>query len=221
MRLLLLVTCLLLSTGPSAYATSLKGMYDAASPAGGYDKYVVLETGVTYTGGLWIGGTFNRITATFEEHDQDVRIVGNGAILDLQGQEICIAYCNSRLDLDDCVIIDGNVRYRGYDDPTTHLVPQGSVRYVTFYRPHDYGVRLYGCGAGILVERNIVVDAIDTGMDFHFLTGMPMEWLTTGANFSLSVQAAGYDVFENWSYHSDPEANADPLRHFNLLCDYG
>jgi len=221
MRVLPLVACLLLSAAGPAYATSLKETYDAASPAGGYDKYIVLETGVTYTGGLWIGGTFNRITATFEQHDEDVRIVGNGAILDLQGQEVCIAYCNSRLDLEDCVIINGNVRYRGYDDLTTHLVPQGSVRYITFYQPHDYGVRLYGCGAGILVERNIVVDAIDTGPDFHFLTGMSMEWLTTGANFSLSVQATAYDVFENWSYHSDPEANADPLRHFHLLCDYG
>ncbi|MBU0618491.1 MAG: hypothetical protein KKI02_12305 [Planctomycetes bacterium] len=221
MRVLMLVACFLLSTGRPALATSLKEMYDLATPAAGYDKYIVLETGVTYTGGLWIGGTFNRITATFEEHGEDVRIVGNGAILDLQGGEICIAYCNGRLDLDDCVIINGNVRYRGYDDATLQLVPEGSVRYVTFYQPHDYGVRLYGCGAGILVERNIVVDAVDTGPDFHFLTGMPMEWLPTGANFSLSVQAGSYDVFENWSYHSDPAANADPVRHFNLLCDYG
>ena len=221
MRVLVLVACFLLSTGLPALATSLKEMYDLATPAFGYDKYIVLETGVTYTGGLLVGGTFNRITAIFEEGDEDVRIVGNGAILDLQGQEISIAYCNNRLDIDDCVIINGNVRYRGYNDDLIQLVPEGSVRYVTFYRPHDYGVRLYACGAGILVERNIVVDAIDTAPDFHFLTGMPMEWLATGANFSLSLQAGDYDVFDYWSYHSDPGANGDLIRHFNLLCDYG
>ncbi len=47
------------------FATTLKEMHDAASPAMGYDRYIVLETGVTYTGGLLIGGTFNRITAQF------------------------------------------------------------------------------------------------------------------------------------------------------------
>ena len=89
-----------------------------------------------------------------------------GAILDLQGEEICIAYCNSRLDIEDCVIINGNVRFRGYDDAATHLLPEGSVRYVTFYKPHDYGVRMYACGSGILLERNIVVDPVDTGPGF-------------------------------------------------------
>jgi len=47
------------------------------------------------------------------------------------------------------------------------------------------------------------------------------EWLPTGANFGLSMQAGEYDVFENWSFHSDPVRNADPQHHFNILCDYG
>ncbi|MDY7108454.1 MAG: hypothetical protein SYC29_07430 [Planctomycetota bacterium] len=216
----LLALCPALMTGPGVRAVTLEEMYDRAGPAEGYDKYIVLETGVTYTGGLWIGGSFNRITAEFEPGGADVRIVGNGAILDLDGRELCLAYCNNRLDIDDCIVINGDVKFRGYRDSEHQLVPRGSVRYVTFYQPHDYGVRLFGCGGGVLIERNIIVDAIDTGPDFMYLTGIPSVWLPTGASFSVSLQQP-FELYDNWSYHGDEDANADPLRHFCVLCDYG
>lgn len=203
-----------------ASGASLKEAYDLASSGSGYDKYLVLETGVTYAGGLWIGGTFDRISAQFIGQGLDIRIVGNGAILDLQGQEICMAYCNNRLDIDDCVVLNGNIRFRGYDDGALTLLPQGSVRHITFHKPHDYGVRLFGCGSNIQVNRNIIVDALDTGADFMYLSGYASDWLPTGASCALSL-TAGFDVVENWSYHSDPAANAEPLRHFTMLCDYG
>jgi hypothetical protein len=196
-------------------------MYDLAGPGSGYDKYIELETGVTYTGGLWIGGTFNRITSQFELEGPDVRIVGNGAILDLRGSEICIAYCNNRLDIVDCVIVNGDVKFRGYKDASIDVRPAGYVGYVTFYRPHDYGVRMFGSGAGVLVERNIVVDAVDTGPDFMYLTGVSHPWLPTGTSFSLSMQSPVYQLFDNWTYHTDPKKNGDPLSHFHVLCDYG
>ncbi len=201
-------------------ATTLREAYDLAGPAAGYDKYLQLETGATYTGGLWIGQTFNRVTAEFEGGGADVRIVGQGAILDLQGQEICIAYCTNRLDIDDCVILHGDIKFRGYDGGGLYLIPEGSVRYITFYQPHDYGVRMFRAGAGVLIERNIVVNAVDTGWDFMFLTGIPSSSLPTGASFSASLQG-GWNIYDNWTYHTDPLANADPLRHFSLLCDYG
>jgi hypothetical protein len=199
-------------------------MYDAARPGAGYDRYVVLKTGVTYTGGLLIGRTFNRITAEFKGEGEDVRIVGNGAVLDLRREEICLAYCNNRLDISDCVILNGNVRYRGYSDGVTEYKPAGSVRHVTFYRPHDYGVRLFFCGQGIHLERNIVVDTVSTGPDFMYLSGISSDWLPTGGGFALSVLPSwpgGPEVNDNWTYYTDPETNADPLRHFSLLCDYG
>lgn len=216
----LLALCLACVTGRDVSAATLEEMYDRAQAGQGYDKYITLETGVTYTGGLWIGGTFNRITAAFEPGGADVRIAGNGAVLDLGGEEICIAYCDNRLDIDDCIIINGDIKFRGYRDGQHQLVPQGSVRYVTFYRPHDYGVRLFGCGESILIERNIIVDAVDTGPDFMYLTGVPSPWLPTGSSFSLSLQQPS-EFYENWSYHSDEDVNADPVRHFCILCDYG
>lgn len=215
-----LAVALLPLAGPTLVAdglpVTLKAVYDAAGPGGAYDKHIVLETGAIYTGGLWIGGTFNRITAEFEAGGADVRIVGNGAVLDLQGGEICLAYCNNRLEIEDCVIINGNVRFRGYEDDVHSFMPVGSIRYVTFFRPHDYAIRLNRCGAGILVERCLAVDALDTGPDFQYLTGMPMEWLATGVNFAISL-VGGQVVRHNWSFHTDPEVNADLRHHFCFL----
>lgn len=203
-----------------ASAGTLQEMYDRAPADQGYDRYIVLATGVTYTGGLWIGGTYEPITAQFEPGGENVRIVGNGAILDLQGGEICVAYGTHRLDIDDCIILQGDIRFRGYTGAAAALTPTGSVRHCTFYHPHDYGVRTVQCGAGILIERNIIVGAVDTGADFLFLNGYATNWLPTGGSVSLSL-VGGAAVVANWSYHEEPAVNADPVRHFNVLCDYG
>jgi hypothetical protein len=201
----------------------LKEIYDKSRPGNGYDKYIELETGKLYTGGLYIGATFNRITAEFIGEGLDVRIKGNGAILDLEGGEICISYCTNKLDIDDCVVINGDIRYRGVTGGPV-AQPTGFVRHITFYKPHDYAVRIYGAGTGITVERNIFVDAVDTGRDFHYISGVQMDWLPTGGNMAFSGFVGLYgmpDIVENWSFHSDPAANADPLRHYVFLCEYG
>ena len=150
-----------------------------------------------------------------------MRIVGNGAILDLQGSEICVAYSTSRLDIEDCVILNGNVRFLGYDGGGIGLLPTGSVRHVTFYRPHDFGVRVYACGVDVVLERNIVVGAVDTGPDLQYVTGAGMPTLPTGISFPLSVSGGATELYHNWSYHPDSAANSDPIRHYSLMCDYG
>ncbi len=221
MRIVLPILTQLTLLAAPASADSLKEMYDRALPAHGYDRYIELEPGATYTGGLWIGGTFDRIAARFEGSGEDVRIVGKGAILDLQRGEICIAYCQNRLDISDCVILDGCVKFRGYADSSVTLKPQGSVSWVTFYRPADYAVRLHGCGGGIRVERNLVVDAVDTGSDFMYLSGEANDWLPTGTSVSMDLNNPTWEVIENFTYHSDPVINRDLLRHFHILCPYG
>ena len=209
-------TTVMLLLNHAAEGTSLQQVYDLAGPGGGYDKYLELETGVTYTGGIFMGATFNRITAEFIGRGEDVRIVGNGAILDLQGAQITFAYCNNRLDIEDCVIINGDLRFRGYDDTVTTLVPEGSVKYVTFYRPHDYAVRTFGCGSDILIDHNIFVDVVNTGPDFGYLNGVANDWLPTGSSIAFSI-AAIPQAYDNWSYHSDPDTNADLLNHLIFL----
>jgi hypothetical protein len=218
-----LTLLLLLAIGAAAVpadAATLREMFERAGPRDGYDRWIELETGVVYTGGLLIGPVFYPYSdVPAGEPGEDVRIVGNGAILDLQGAQICLSYCNNRLDIDDCVILNGGVRYRGYRSEFVELHPEGSVRHVTFWRPHDYGVRVQVDGPAVLVERNLIVDAVNTGSDFLYLNGIPLEWLPTGASISSTWGAV--DARQNWSFHTDPAVNADPLSHFSILCPYG
>ena len=209
----------------NAYSITLKEVYETAPAQGNYDKYLVLETGVTYTGGLLIGKIYNfSIDELSGPEGLDVRIEGNGAILDLEGEQICISYCNNKLDIDNCVIVNGNIRYRGFNNPIGEVMPTGYVKYCTFYEPHDYAIRLQGAGGDITLERNIFVDAVDTGDDFTHLTGVPMEWLPTGSNVAISIFYGTYGIptlLDNWSYHSDEEINSDGTKHFVELCEYG
>lgn len=224
MRTVLVCILAFLVTAPSG-AVTLREAYEAAGPGSGYDREVVLETGVTYTGGLLIGPVYSNMTWLMDgEPGEDVRIVGNGAVLDLRGQQICISYCENRLDIEDCVILNGNIRFRGINTASYVLIPEGSVRYCTFYQPHDHGVRLQGAGDGVTLERNIVVDAVDTGPDFLYTHGSSNDWLPTGSSFAPSIQTGYYGtpvIRDNWSWHSNPAANVDSLRHFVLLCEYG
>ncbi len=206
----------------AAGALTLKDAVEAAPAAHGYDRYVELEPGATYTGGLLIGRIYSPVTNCFimEEEGLDVKIVGGGAILDLQGEQICMSYCSNRLDIEDCVIINGNVRFRGDNNMGLPLRPVGSVRFVTFHQPHDYGVRLQGAGAGILIQRNIFVDTVDTGLDYIPSTGIAGELIPTGTAVAASVQSGSYgvaDVRENWTYFSNPAENDEPLHHFSFL----
>ena len=200
-------------------------MYENASPADGYDKYIELQTGVTYTGGLQMGQMFDLITAELIGSEAvNVCIKGNGAILDLQGEQICFAHTDNRFDIEDCVIVNGNIRFRGDNGLIPGIFPQGSVKYVTFYNPHDYGVRLQGAGAGIEISNNIIVDVVDTGYDFKIYSGLSHYWLPTGTSISASIQYGTYglpNAHDNWTYHSDWRLNQEPLTHYSLLCEHG
>ena len=215
-----LVLILLLHGGVEA--VTLKEAFESAPAAHGYDRYVELENGVTYTGGLLVGRVFSPVSNTFimEEDGVDVCIVGNGAVLDLQGEQICLSYCDNRLDISDCIILRGNVRYRGDNDPGSNIRPTGSVRHVTFFEPLDFGVRLQGAGAGITVERNIIIDAQDTGFDYIPSNGVAGTLIPTGTAIAASAQTGDYglpDIRENWTWFTNPELNQEALHHFSFL----
>ncbi len=218
---LALAATLLLAAGAPAQIP-LQAVFEAASAEDGYDRYLVLETGQRYTGGLLIGAIWDDDRQQFLPSGAglDVGIEGNGAILDLQGQQLCISFCDHRLDIRDCIIIGGEVRFRGDLSPTEDRAPQGSVRYCTFWRPEAYAVRVQGAGAGILIERNIVVDPQDVGLGFLIWSGVGGTNLPTGLAMGLSIQGATFGdptVRENWTWFSDPHLNADPLHHFGFL----
>jgi len=207
------------------HSLTLKEVYEMAPAQGEYDKYLILETGVTYTGGLLIGKIYDPIIDELTgQEGVDVCIEGNGAILDLEGEQFCISFCNNKLDINNCIIINGNVRYRGFNNAIGEVMPSGFIQYCTFYKPHDYAIRLQGAGGNITLEKNIFVDAVNTGDDFTHLTGVPMEWLPTGSNVAISIFYGTYGIptlLDNWSYHSDDEINLHTTKHFVELCEYG
>jgi hypothetical protein len=220
--LLVLGLVLILCGAPPAAAVTLKAVYEAAPAANGYDRYLELEAGRTYTGGLMVGRIFSPVTSTFvmQEQGLDVCIVGNGAVIDLQGEQICMSYCENRLDVFDCVLVNGGVRYRGDNDPGLALQPSGTVRYVTFYQPHDYAVRLQGAGEGVTIERNLIIDTIDTGLDYVPSSGITGPLLPTGTAIAMSVQTGSYGlpvVKDNWTYFGNPALNVEALHHFSFL----
>jgi hypothetical protein len=217
-----LTTVLISGLTTPAMAMRLQEVFETAPPHGNYDRYLSLETGVVYTGGLLIGPTWDDDRQSFRtsEVGLNVMIDGRGAILDLQGQQICISYGRYRLDIQDCIIIGGGIRFRGDISLEEDLRPHGSVRHCTFWQPHEYAVRLDGAGAGILLERNIVVDTVDTGLDFMAWNGEIGSLMPTGLAFGLSVQTMTFgfpDVRENWTYFTDPVVNAEDLHHFGFL----
>ncbi|MBN1968487.1 MAG: hypothetical protein JW870_03880 [Candidatus Delongbacteria bacterium] len=199
----------------------MKEVFETALPSGEYDKYIELETGEIYTGGLLIGKVYNPVTAKLEgEEGLNVKISGNGAIIDLQGSEIVISFCKNRLDIDNCIILNGGIKYRGDIFGNEEILPFGTVEYVTFYKPYDYAVKLKGAGKDIIIRRNIAVDAVDTGAGFQIYNSMMNDLIKTGMSFGLSGNYGGYgipEVIENWSYHSDDVVNADLLNHFGFL----
>lgn len=201
----------------SCYSTTLKEMYDSAPANGFYDKEIVLNSGEVYTGSLLIGGLFSRTTATFTDTiGANVKIIGNGAILDLEGGYISIQYTNKQLDISDCVIINGGIKFLG-TTMGTNLQPSGSISFVTFYNSEDYGVRIHSAGRDITIENNIFVDAYSTGDDFVSFTSETLEWLPTGFSIVFSLFSEVYgspQISNNWSYFSDWRLNDDPLRHY-------
>ena len=221
MRTLVPLLLAVLLAAPAGGVT-LQSVFETAPVSGGYDRYLTLETGQVYTGGLLIGPTWDDEETTFLDLELglDVKIEGNGAILDLQGERICISFCENRLDIEDCIITGGGVRFRGESTPDVDRVPEGSVRYCTFWQPESYAVRIEGAGDGVTVERNLMVDTVPTGLDVMTWNGITGVNSPTGMAVAMSVQTGtfGYPtVVDNWTYFTDTAHNAEQLHHFGFL----
>lgn len=203
----------------SLWSVSLQDAYRTASAGMGYSHLVQLSPGQVYTGGLLLGKVLDPIRMELEGTDAgDVCIQGNGAVIDLQGEQLGTLFNTDRLDISDAVIINGSVRFVGVDNGTFQQEPTGSVTYCTFYQPQDFGVRLQGAGNAVNVQRNIVVDAVETGPDYAYANGFSFVTIPTGGSFSGDITAMDPPPFyENWSFHSVEPTNRDSLRHFNFL----
>ena len=182
----------------SLYSTSLQEMYDNAESGNGYYKYIVLDQNITYTGGL-------ELEALNGDPHQDVAIIGNGAIIDMDSSLILFSNIAGRLDVENCVIVNGQIRYKSHDvyaSPDS-IQPTGSVKHVTFYHAYSYAIRLQGTGEGILLERNLVSSTVDTGNE-NQSGNMP-----TGMSYAFSVTEGSFgtpEILDNWSFKSSWES---------------
>lgn len=94
MRYLVVLLALALIV-PAAVAKTLQSAYDEAGPAEGYDKFLVLDPEVTYTGGLGV----------LQGKKSCIR--GNGALCDLDGGQIFVSQPKTQFDITGCCLIDG------------------------------------------------------------------------------------------------------------------
>lgn len=173
------IIMLLLVSVSLAFSATLQEMYDNALPAGDYDKLIELENGVIYTGGLSIDGATDGTASS-------IQIIGNGAILDMEGGKFYFANTEKTFDIQDLAVTNGFFHFFGQS-----AAPTGIVKFVTFYNPISYGVRMEYCGDNIQLERNIVAGAIDTGN---------MGISGTGISFGIDKDFPLDGIIENWSF---------------------
>ncbi|NQS97957.1 MAG: hypothetical protein HQ591_05845 [candidate division Zixibacteria bacterium] len=133
---------------PIVVSTPLIDAYNAALPGAGYDKMVVLDPGVTYTGGLNI-------------IEGNVCIISYGAEIDLQGGQIII---DPAAILDICgVVIDNGVNN---DQALKYGTGgRGWVDHCTFY--NNYNSVYFWDDADMVLTSNIFSYATHYGVYTH------------------------------------------------------
>ena len=110
-----------------ASGVTLQSVFDAAGPANGYDKYVVLEQNMIYTGEIGI-------------YEGDVFIKGNGAIVDLNDGLGIWVYAEeeypANLDIEFVTIING-----GYNALTFNGTSTGNISNCNFIE-NAFGIQI-------------------------------------------------------------------------------
>ena len=109
------------------HGITLQSVFDAAGPGNGYDKYVVLEQEMIYTGEVGV-------------YEGDVFIEGNGAIVDLNGGLGIWIYAEetlpANLDIEFVTIING-----GYNGLTFNGTSTGNISNCNFIS-NMYGIQI-------------------------------------------------------------------------------
>lgn len=183
----------------SLSATTLKEVWDSSTSNGEFEKYLVLNAGETYTGGLVLSSEFDT--------DKPTKIVGKGAILDLENEKILI----DRVDgagfaIEDCVITNGGIEFKSfYGD----IYPKGDIKYITFYEPLEYGIRMNSSGEDISVTKSIFHSAVWNGG-----TGFSPDGINVAIESSDLYGTP--DIIDNWSYHIG-EPMGDYSVHFSRV----
>jgi parallel beta-helix repeat protein len=81
---------------PAALAKTFQSAYDEAVPGEGYDKLLILDPEVVYTGGLGV----------LQGKKSCIR--GNGALCDLEGGQVYASQPGTQLDITGCCLYNGS-----------------------------------------------------------------------------------------------------------------
>ena len=110
-----------------SFGVTLQSVYDAAGPGNGYDKYVVLDQNMIYTGEVGI-------------YEGDIFIEGNGAIVDLNGGLGIWVYADggypASLDMEYVTLINGF-----YNGLTFNGISTGNIENCNFIQ-NAYGIQI-------------------------------------------------------------------------------
>jgi len=141
-KLLLLILFLLSIPAQILLATSLQEAYLNSNPGLGYDRLIILQRDVVYTGGL-------NIT------NESIGIKGRGAIINLSGSSIYISG-NSMIELDACGIINGSNGIHATGNAKVFLTQ------CTFYNNQN----------GIMFDSDGIIEVINTIISFSSQYGL-------------------------------------------------
>jgi len=198
--LLAILVPAIVSVPAIASATTLQSVYDGSGPNGQYNKYLVLDGSVTYTGGLLVSSGVHAC------------IRGNGAILDLQESMIQIHGIGAKLDIDHCVIINGCLPSSGYTQGALDFVGSAGRIMNNTIDANMIGIKIYLTGQdSVVVINNIIVHNTVAGL--LFLAGSEPQvsyndaW-GNGANYLVDLSCDG---MQPWSpLPGTGEMSADP-----------
>jgi hypothetical protein len=141
-KLLLLTLLLFIIPAQILFATSLQDAYINSNPGLGYDRLIILQADVVYTGGLSIT-------------NESIGIKGRGAILNLSGSSIYVTG-DSKIEMDACVIINGSNGIHATGNAQVLLTQ------CTFYNNQN----------GIMFDSDGIIEVLNTIISFNSQYGL-------------------------------------------------
>jgi nitrous oxidase accessory protein NosD len=159
---------LLAGSVQAARAVILQDAYDAAGPGEGFDKLLVLDPELTYTGALAV--------------QRGIRscIHGNGAVINLENKSIWVPGYGTFLDIDHCVLTDG------YSGLYVSEDAGATIRNNTIVA-NGYGVTSWLASTSVVIENNIIVGNAAYGVYcreyFEPFLQYNTVWGNTGGNY--------------------------------------
>ena len=137
-----------------SFSTTLQSVYDSATPSNGYDKYLILDKNIVYTGEVGV-------------YEGNVFIEGNGAIIDLnEGLGIWV-YADENypasLDIEYVTIING-----GYNGLTFNGSSIGTISNCNFIS-NDFGIQIMD-ESNVSVKNSNFINSGQFGVSVRGLT---------------------------------------------------